>query len=142
MNANVLAVKQYAQMGVQTVVDTASPHRLIQMLLEGALGRIATASGHIKHGNITEKGTQISWAISIIGGLRGSLNMEAGGQLAQNLDALYEYASQRLLEANVDNDLDKLSEAYSVLNQIREGWNGIADTPEAKNYVPPERAAD
>lgn len=132
MNANAFAVKQYAQMGVQTAVDSASPHRLIQMLLDGALARIATAGGHLKHGSMAEKGAQISWAISIVGGLRGSLDMEAGGKLAQNLDALYDFATRRLFEANTSNDLDKLNEAYAVLSEIREGWIAIGDTPEAK----------
>ena len=136
MNANALAVKQYAQMGVQTGVESASPHRLIQMLLDGALARIVTAGGHLKHGNMVEKGAQISWAISIIAGLRGSLNMRDGGELAQNLDALYDYVSRRLFEANLKNDPEKLTEAYTVLNEIRDGWNGIADTPEARGHVP------
>lgn len=135
MNANAFAVKQYAQMGVQTAVDSASPHRLIQMLLDGALARIATAGGHLKHGSMAEKGAQISWAISIVGGLRGSLDMEAGGKLAQNLDSLYDYVTRRLFEANTNNDLDKLNEAYAVLNEIREGWNGIADAPEAQGQA-------
>ena len=141
MNANALAVKQYAQMGVQTGVESASPHRLIQMLLDGALARIATAGGHLKHGNVAEKGAQISWAMSIIGGLRGSLNMRDGGELAENLDALYDYVNRRLLEANVKNDLDLLSEAYAVLNEIREGWTAIADTPEAQSGLPHAGAA-
>lgn len=120
-------MKQYTQVGAQTGVVEATPHRLIQMLLEGALDKIAIAKGHMARGNIAEKGSHISWAISIISGLRAALNQEAGGELATRLDDLYEYMEQRLLEANLQNNAEYLDEVGRLLGQIKAGWDGIAD---------------
>lgn len=121
------ALRQYAQVGVETGVQDASPHRLIEMLLDGALSKIAAAGGHLKRGETAQKGANISWAISIIGGLKGSLDMQAGGTLAANLEALYDYAGRRLLEANVRNDDKALAEVYGLLSEIRSAWGAIRD---------------
>ena len=81
------AMKSYGEAAVQSDVNCASPHRLIQMLMEGALEKISKARGFMQRGEITEKGNHISWALSIINGLRMSLDKEAGGEIAQNLGA-------------------------------------------------------
>ena len=99
------ALKQYQQVSTQSGVAYASPHRLIQMLMEGAFERIATAKGCIQRHDIPGKGEQIGKAIDIIGGLRDALNMEAGGELAANLDDLYDFMQRRLLEANLHSDI-------------------------------------
>ena len=87
---------QYKSVGNQSGIENASPHRLIQMLLDGALDRINSAKGAIKRGDIQSQGTNISSAISIIGGLQSSLNMEKGGEIAANLDNLYDYMGTRV----------------------------------------------
>ena len=103
MNTNGV-LKAYKQVGVQNEVTLANPHRLVQMLLDGALDRIAIAKGHMARGEIAEKGGNISKAIAIVDGLRMSLNGESGGAIANNLDELYEYMGRRLLQANVDDN--------------------------------------
>jgi flagellar protein FliS len=118
---------RYARVGLETDVASASPHRLIEMLLDGALAKIATASGHMGRGEIAEKGANISWAISIIDGLRGSLDFERGGEIAANLNSIYEYTMRRLVEANLKNDTQLLDEAYRLIADIRAGWVGIKD---------------
>ncbi len=128
------ALQQYSQVGAQTGVAYASPHRLIQMLLDGALDKIALARGHMLRGDIAQKGSHISWAISIIEGLRASLDQQAGGEVAQNLGALYDYMETRLLEANLKNDPDMLNEVCGLLHQIKGAWDAISET--AKNSVP------
>jgi flagellar protein FliS len=95
------------------------------MLLDGALDKISIANGHMKRGEVAQKGAHISWAISIIEGLRTSLNIESGGELAGNLDRLYEYASQRLVEANLRNDPALLDEVQGLLAEVRAGWQDI-----------------
>ena len=105
------AMKQYSQVAVQSDAHFASPHRLIQMLMDGALQRIAAAKGDMQRGNIAQKGTHISWAISIIEGLRASLNMEAGGEIARNLDNLYEYMCWQLLQANLKSAWDAIPDS-------------------------------
>jgi len=124
------ALSQYTQINVHTAVHTASPHRLIEMLLDGALSRIAAAEGHMQRGEIAGKGESIGWAVTIIQGLRGSLNLKAGGTLAENLDQLYDYMCRRLLVANLDNDAGVLREVQQLLMQVRSGWNGIRDQVE------------
>ncbi len=121
------AIQQYGQTSTVSAVETASPHRLIQMLLIGALDKIAIAKGAMLHKNVTAKGENIGWAISIIDSLRASLNVELGGELAENLSALYEYMGQRLLLANSRDDVMILDEIATLLHQIKAGWDGIAD---------------
>ena len=116
------AVKQYNQVGVASGVEQASPHRLILMLMEGAIDKVAMARGFMERKDIANKGSHISWAISIIDGLRASLNKESGGDIADNLDDLYDYMIRRLLRANVENNADLLDEVISLLRSIREAW--------------------
>ena len=121
------AVKQYNKVGVSSGVESASPHRLIQMLMVGALEKINTAKGHMVRGEVSSKGGNISWAISIIDGLRASLDLNTGGEIAQNLDDLYDYMGRRLARANVENDTDILDEVASLLQSIKESWDEVPE---------------
>lgn len=106
-------------------VEAASPHRLIQLLMEGALDKLAIAKGFVERGDIAEKGRFIFWAISIIGGLRGSLDMDKGGEISQNLYSLYDYMEGRLVDANRNNDIAQIDEVIGLLREVKEGWDGI-----------------
>ncbi|MEQ8662363.1 MAG: flagellar export chaperone FliS [Gammaproteobacteria bacterium] len=119
------AVDQYARLSLRTDIESASPHRLILMLIDGGIDKIRAARLAMQRGAIAEKGANISWAISIIDGLRASLNLEQGGQLAANLDNLYDYMSRTLLEANLHNDIARLDVVEKLLQEIRAGWKGI-----------------
>jgi len=120
-----IALKQYQQTSIHGGVMDASPHRLIQMLLDGALTRILTAKAALKQNNIPKKGEQISSAISIVDGLKSSLDFKQGGEISKNLDALYEYINHILLKANINNDDALLDEAGKLLSQIKMGWDAI-----------------
>jgi flagellar protein FliS len=122
---NKKALESYGRSAVQSEVDFASPHRIIQMLMEGALSKIATAKGCIVRGETAEKSRQITWSMNIIQGLRTSLDAEKGGDIAANLDSLYEYMGRRLLEANMNNDTAILDEVNTLLSEIKLGWDGI-----------------
>jgi flagellar protein FliS len=122
---NKKALDSYGRNAVQSEVDFASPHRIIQMLMEGALSKIATAKGCIDRGETAEKSRQITWSMNIIQGLRTSLDAEKGGDVAANLDSLYEYMGRRLLEANMNNDTAILDEVNTLLAEIKTGWDGI-----------------
>ncbi|MDN6870829.1 flagellar protein FliS [Pseudomonas citronellolis] len=124
MNA-MAALRQYQNVGVQAQLHEASPHRLIQMLMEGGLSRIAQARGAMQRGQMAEKGQLIGKAVAIVGGLRDGLNLEAGGDYAERLNALYIYMGRRLLEANRQNDEHMLDEVANLLRSIKEGWDGI-----------------
>lgn len=118
-------VNQYRQMSTQTNIVDADPHRLIQMLMEGALEKIAAAKGFMARGVVAEKGLQISFAISIIDGLRMSLDKELGGDIAANLDALYDYMGRRLLAANIENNPAYLDEVVSLIKEVKSAWDAI-----------------
>ncbi len=121
-------LQQYGSVEVVSGVEGSNPHRLIQMLLEGAIAKIAAANGYMNRGEIALKGESIGMAISIIEGLRNSLNPDAGGEIAENLERLYEYLSRLLLKANIDNNPALLDEARGLLNQIKEGWDAIPES--------------
>jgi len=118
----------YARVGTETSVEAASPHKLILMLYDGALLALRTALVAVRNKDITTKGQSISKAINIIdNGLKVSLDMNAGGELAGRLHALYEYISERLLYANLHSSEAALNEVVGLLASLREAWAGIAD---------------
>ncbi len=122
---NAYAMKQYQTVSVHAQVSEADPHRLIQMLLEGGLQRLAQAKGALEYGNIPLKGELIGKAMGIVGGLRESVDLEKGGEIAANLDNLYAFMQQRLTQANLQNDPAMLDEVASLLREIKQGWDGI-----------------
>ncbi|MBP1208031.1 flagellar protein FliS [Duganella sp. 1411] len=127
---------------METGVVAASPHKLIVMLFDGALVALNAALGGIRSGNIAEKGKSLSKAIMIIdSGLRAALDKKAGGEIAEGLDALYEYMSGRLLTANINNDPAIVEEVQRLLIELRDAWNAIADTPAVTGIKQPNLAS-
>ncbi|MBE9608826.1 flagellar export chaperone FliS [Chitinilyticum litopenaei] len=123
---NKKAMAAYGAQSLDADVAAASPHRLIILLYDGAIQSVTLARMFMENGSIAEKGAAISKAIAIIeDGLRLSLDRETGGELADNLDALYEYMSHVLLEANLHNRLDSLDQILILLKDLREAWESI-----------------
>jgi len=106
-------------------VAAADPHRLIVMLMDGALERIAAARGCIERKDMMEKVRLLNRAVSIVGELRGSLDMRAGGQIAENLASLYDYMGTRLVQANAESSIAMLDEVSKLLGEIRSAWIAI-----------------
>ncbi len=132
----------YAKVGIETGVVAASPHKLIVMLFEGAVVAITNATQHLANNDIPAKGQAISKAIAIVeNGLRASLDKKAGGEIAQNLDSLYEYMVHRLILANLHNDVEMLREVQGLLNDLKTAWESIAPTP-GQASVPVNTAQD
>ena len=125
MNA-MTAMRQYQSVNTQAQAIEADPHRLIQMLFEGGLTRLAQARGAMEREQTALKGEQLSKAIGIVGGLRQALDLEKGGEIAANLDRLYEYMTTRLMEANLKNDLAIVEEVSDLLREVKTGWDAIA----------------
>lgn len=125
------ALQQYENVGVDATAGAATPHQLIQMLLDGALDRIAAAKGMMGRGDFAGKGVALGRALGIVTGLRKSLNHDGGGDVAGNLELVYDYVERRLLEANRNNDVAILDEVARLLGNVKAGWDGI----------PPEVAA-
>lgn len=120
----------YRKAGVETKVETATPHELVLMLYDGALTSIATASLYMQNQQIQEKGQAIGKAIDIIdGGLKACLNYQSGGEIAERLGALYEYMCTRLLHANLRNDPTALEEVAKLLKELKGAWEEIANDP-------------
>ena len=120
------ALKQYAAVGMETGVAAADPHQLILMLFEGALLALANARRFMASGATADKGAAISKALLIVGGgLKASLDVAQGGEIAANLFALYEYMEQRLIEANLHNDADRVAEVMGLLRELQGAWQEI-----------------
>ncbi|ABA73273.1 MULTISPECIES: flagellar export chaperone FliS [Pseudomonas] len=124
-----LALRQYQKVGAQAQTSEASPHRLVQMLMEGGLDRIAQAKGAIERKDIAAKCTAISKAIGIVSGLREGLDLEKSADTLADLDGLYIYMMKRLAEANIDSDPRILDEVAGLLSTVKEGWDAIAPAP-------------
>ena len=120
------ALKQYRQLGLETQINNASPHRLIQLLMDGALERMNGAKAAMERGDAATKGVLIGKAMGIISGLRSSLNMSVEGtDLPERLDDLYDYMGRRLLEASTFNKVEMLSEVIELLKTVKSGWDAI-----------------
>jgi flagellar protein FliS len=104
----------------------ASPHAVVQMLLDGALARLAAARGHIARGEIPAKAEALSRSLAIVEALRLALDQSRGGEIARNLEDLYEYASLRIAEANLRNSVAAIDEASALLGEVRSAWAAIA----------------
>lgn len=119
-------LSEYQDISTRMEVESASPHRLIQLMMERVLAKIAMARGSIEQGEIGRKGELIGDAIGIVNGLQVSLNYKADENLASNFDALYDYMTRRLLDANVSNDTDILLEVAGLMHELKEAWDAIA----------------
>lgn len=135
-------ISQYQQVGVETSVSGASAHQLVLLLMEGSLVAINIAKLKLGEGDIPGKGEAISKAIALIDeGLRTSLDLNAGGEIAQNLDALYEYMCHQLLMANLKNDPARLDEVAHLMSEIKGAWAAIAEPATPPADAPPQPAA-
>ncbi|RDI08142.1 flagellar export chaperone FliS [Comamonas sp. AG1104] len=128
--ANARAMSAYRQVGVQSMVDSASPQQLIKMLFDGLLASINAARGAIERGDISEKVRHIGKAVRILQeGLLGALDREKGGELAGNLASLYEYCTTQLTLANARNDARMVDEVAGLVSTVAQGWNEITNAP-------------
>jgi len=131
-------VKAYQRVGVDTGVDGSDPHALVLMLFDGALEAIAQAQGHLAAGRVLEKCQALAKAARIVEeGLKASLDRRAGGALAEQLAGLYDYATLRLLQANLRNDRKALAEVTTLLADLRDTWARIG-----KNTAPAAASPD
>lgn len=136
---NTTAIDAYAKVELDSMVAAADSHKLVLLLFQGALLAVSSARKQMLNKEVAAKGKSISHAIMIINeGLLSSLDKKAGGDLAQNLAALYEYMCRRLLEANIKNDVAALDEVSKLLSELKEAWEKIR--PAAVQPVKPQVA--
>jgi flagellar secretion chaperone FliS len=125
------ATRAYANVGVNTAIESASPHKLVLMLYDGLLKQLRIAKVHIERKEIGPKAAAISKALAIVDqGLRPGLDLEKGGSIAAQLLALYDYSAERLLQANLRNDASAVEEVIQLIEPIRTAWATI--NPDAK----------
>ncbi|EPJ46645.1 MAG: hypothetical protein OFPII_19030 [Osedax symbiont Rs1] len=122
MSVNLTAMNQYRSVDVRSAVASASPHRLIAMLYDGALASLANAKGCIVRKDIEERAKQLNKANDIVLALYDFLDREKGGEIAVNLGRLYQYIIQGILEANRDQSADKIQELINLLLELKQGW--------------------
>ena len=122
------ALRQYQKVNSHAQVSEATPHRLVQMLMEGALDRMAQAKGAISRGDVAQKGVMLGKAIDIIGGLREGLDKEKAENPddLERLDSLYAYMATRLSQANLHSDLAIVDEVAQLMITVKSGWDAIA----------------
>lgn len=122
MRVNFKAMESYGADNLASQASVANNVDLIQMLFDGLIESLMAAQGHLKHGAIQEKCKSLERASRIVVGLQDSLDFEKGGDLAQNLNELYNYVTRRLLYANAQNDLKVLEEIHGLMGEIRQAW--------------------
>ncbi len=120
-----LALDEYRSSGAHGDVEQADAHGLVNLLFKGAVDQLVSTNGYIDRNQMHEKAVSITKSIAILDGLRSSLNIENGGEIAQNLDDLYDYMQRRLVVANADNDKSIIEEVRDLLHEIQEAWNSI-----------------
>ncbi|MBT8112604.1 MAG: flagellar export chaperone FliS [Gammaproteobacteria bacterium] len=123
MTAATVAIDEYRSSGVLGDVERSDAHGLVNLLFKGAIDHMLAANGYIERKQKQEKAVRITKAIAILDGLRSSLNIVDGGEIAQNLDDLYDYMQRRLVVANADDDASIINEVMGLLREIQEAWN-------------------
>jgi flagellar secretion chaperone FliS len=119
-------INAYAKVGLETGVVDASPLKLTVMLYEGAITACIHAQQAIQQGNIEKKGECLTKAVTIIdNGLRSSLDKRAGGQIASNLDQLYQYMTRSLMQASLHLDAKKVNEIQQLLMELKTAWESL-----------------
>ena len=117
----------YQQVGVETRVGAADPHQLVALLFEGYMEALAQARGAMRSDQRESKGLALGRAVRIVEeGLRSSLDLQAGGSLARDLNELYNYLSMRLTMANLRNDEAMLDECQRLMLPLQQAWTAIA----------------
>jgi flagellar secretion chaperone FliS len=109
----------------QAAAQSISPYRAVQNLLHKAIEQVGLARVALQSGNVEERGLAVGTAVTILGILQASLDKEQGGEIAENLDALYDYMTRRLAGVALDEDVESLAEVQQLLESIKTAWDGI-----------------
>ena len=113
----------------QTQVTTASREKILLMLYEGAIRFVKLAQSNLEKGNIAEKGKYISKATAILSELMATLDFKAGGKLAADLENLYVFMIDKLIEGNINNDREPLTAVEDLLKTLYTAWKDVIDNP-------------
>ena len=124
----------YRSVSAHGAVADADPHALVLTVMDATLARLSAARACIEHKETRRKAGLLHSSVILIAELRGSLDLNSGGQLAQNLSDLYDYIARRLIHANLNDDVAAIAEVVSLLGEIRGAWAAIG--PQVKQAAP------
>jgi flagellar protein FliS len=119
------SLQAYKKVSVDSQLTAASPHKVIQMLMAGAIERLVQGKAAMLQGNIAVKGERLGKALDIVVSLRGCLSMDDGGDIAQNLDQLYDFMIARIIFANKNNETDPIDDVIEIIREIKSAWDQI-----------------
>lgn len=119
------SMKAYKSVALDSQKTVASPYKVVQMLLAGALERLARARAAMEQNKPAEQGELLGSAMTIVAELRAALNHDEGAEIAANLDNLYEFIMGELVLANSQNSIEKLEAVSGLLRDIKEAWDAI-----------------
>lgn len=121
------AYQSYQAVNLKAQTAQASPLQLVLVLMDGLLDELARARGHIEARRYELKAASLEKCVNIINGMSSALDMEAGGEVVQNLARLYDYCAERLYRAGIELKVEIIDEVRQLLEQIRGGWQGVQD---------------
>ncbi|MBV7298542.1 flagellar export chaperone FliS [Enterovibrio paralichthyis] len=119
------SLQAYKKVSIDSQLSAASPHKVIQMLMAGAIERLIQGKAAMLQGDIPMKGERLGKALDIIISLRSCLSMDDGGEIASNLDALYDFMIRQISEANRDNLDAPIDDVIDILREIKSAWDQI-----------------
>ncbi len=119
------SLQAYKKVSVDSQLASASPHKVIQMLMAGAIERLVQGKAAMEQGNIPLKGERLGKALDIIISLRNCLSMDEGGDIATNLDAIYDFMIREIVTANKDNLVKPIDDVVELLREIKVAWDQI-----------------
>ncbi len=125
---NMQALNAYQNNHTEHQAAVASPYRLVQMLFESLLDNLSRTRGAMERKDFAMKGKYLGKCLDILAALRTGLDVEGGGEVAGNLNNLYQYCSERLTRANLSNDAEILDEVAGILTEIKSGWDQLEDS--------------
>lgn len=127
-------IKAYKSVGVKDDLAVADPHRVIQLLMQGALENMAKAKGAMERKDFAEKSRTVSKAMSIISALQHSLDMDVGGEVSQNLWSLYDFMVNHLMQASRESSTVKVDDVIEIMIKIKSGWDAIPMEDRQKGF--------
>lgn len=120
-----IKLKQYQKEATKTQMASAEPYQIIQMLMAGVMDSLAMAKGSLERGDLEQKARSLSKASAIIVALRSSLDLKVDSDVPDNLNALYEYMTERLADASIAKDTIAIDEVADLFREIKSAWDEI-----------------